>query len=228
PLWVEDAPRAFDVVVSARREALALDEAAGHATLDGSRRVALGGASVLTLASGTRVRLAPQGDGVRAQVDGRAFQLVAGGEARIPSALLLQVEARVAASAGGYASPEFRLVASDPDADPVITAVRIEGAPDGAVRLPGYVSLTEQVARDMGGDPVARAMLAPAMPALLFADAFGAFVDALFGPAPLTQQIEGGSTFSSRLAVSGEGAPYEATIVVEGNFPTTRATFRVA
>lgn len=215
--------------VADRRGHLALDGAAGTLRFDdGTRALPIDGAGLVTLAKGGRVEVTPRADRVDVAVTGRAFQAYADGKAHLRSALAMEVDTtRFALADGETRATRFRLVASDPDADPVITAIRIDGAPDGAVALPGFVPLTGQVLESFGGDPFGTLVVAPALPALIVMDAFLAVLDALLGPARITQSLEAGTTFHSELRVRGASEPYTATLVIEGNFEPVRVTLHV-
>jgi hypothetical protein len=215
--------------VTQKRGQAVLQAARGDARISGRPAIPLQGDAVLTLGKGSTLALTPSAEGVQATLAGRAFQVYAGGAARIPSALRLEIETTSFTLARNEtAGTPFRLVATDPDADPVITAIRVEGGPARSLVLPGYVPLTQQLVESVGGDPFGTLVVAPVLPVTIIADALLGFLDALFGPAKVTQSIEAGTTFSSVLTVVGDDAPYTATLVLEGNFPTQRVPVRVA
>ena len=217
------------LTLAAKRGHLAAQDARGDVRLSDKRVIPLQGDAVLTLAKGASVKLASTGSGVQVALEGRAFQVYAGGAAHLRSTLRLELDQTsftlVANETAGVA---FRLVASDPDADPVISSIRVEGGPARSLVLPGYVPVTQQILDSMEGDPFGTFVIAPALPIFAIGDALLGFLDALFGPARITQSIEAGTTFRSVLTVVGEDAPYDATLVIEGNFDTQRVKVHVA
>jgi hypothetical protein len=214
-------------VIDARGH-LALPDAHADVRLTDGRKVPLHGDSLLTLAKGSRVKLQPDDGEVLVSMSGRTFQVYSDGVAHLRTALRLALDQTSFTLAPEESAPvAFRLVALDPDADPVITAIRVEGGPERAIVLPGYVPITQQVLDSVGGDPFGTFAIAPALPAFFIADFLGSAIDAIFGPARVTQSLEAGTTFNSVLTVVGDDEPYTATLIVEGNFETTSVTVRV-
>lgn len=228
-------PTTLRLTVTGSRGMLTLANASGKVELDDRERVVtLEGHAAIALASGTSVALAPSSveenaPHVFAGAEGRAFQVYANGGAQVPARLVLSLESDSAAVGSDETRKvRFSLKNADPNTDAVITNVDIRGAPDDAVRLPGFRLLTEEFAEAAAGNPVAMAAFVAAAPALIIADAFRVILEAIFGPPQVPQMIEAGTTFTSELGVSKPSGPFDATITFEGNFEATSATLRVS
>lgn len=186
-----------------------------------------------TLGAPTNVSIMPpQADDPSAEVvldvRGRAYQIYAEGRALLQSSLTLTLDSsEVIVPEEGAVEVKMRLRNNDPNTDAVIGSVNVTGAPEGAVRMPGFSSVTAEAFAAFADHPAALAAVALASPALVVLDAWLLIVDAIFGPPPIPQVVNAGTTFTTALSVTKPEGAFDAAIDVGGNFDATRATLAV-
>ncbi len=227
-------PTRFLVAIAEERGFLILANASGPVDLDdGARKVSVDGAVALALASGSNVTLIPAdadvpGSRPLASVRGRAYQVYSNGRAAIPARLDASIAtSSVVVPAGESRAAKFTIGNPDPHTDAAVSEVAVTGAPDDALRMPGFRSITATAFAQVRDDPAAAAVLTAASPALILADAIQLIAEAIAGPPPVPQVLASGASFSSEIGARKPGGPYEATITFTGNFEPRSVTLRV-
>lgn len=217
------------LAVADARGALALADGVGVLEItDDAGPVALDGASIVTLAEGSVVRVAPASETVAVHVEGRAFQAIVEGAPQLRARIAVRVmQSEIEIGEGETRAVDFEFVSLDRDTDAILADVRIEGAPDGAVALPRFTPLIEEITREFEDEPLALLMIAPAMPGialLSFVESVAAMFD---GVSDVPQRVPAAMAFHSKLVVRRGVEPFEARLVVEGNFESASAVLVV-